>query len=762
MARMTGISAVVAVGVLLCGLAEAKVERPDKAIEPASCVTAECHVSVKAYKLLHAPVNVNACDACHQVDDAKKHTFTHVRKDAQLCTFCHEFNVGGVPVVHAPVAKGQCLGCHNPHGGMDKRFTRENTVKGMCGSCHEDVARGMKHLHTPVTEGKCDSCHTSHASRFPKLLYAEGDALCHTCHREFQDQVAAVRFPHQAMKDGCSKCHLPHGSAYAKHIKQPIVELCSSACHEDVRKAMTLTKFKHGGMNQERSCVNCHMPHGSDLATSMRDTPLKLCMECHGDKVKTDRGYVVAGLPELKDPKTNKHGPINDGRCGACHEVHGSNQTKLLVLSNQKGFYQEMVADSYRLCFNCHDMALAAAKQTVGATDFRNGTDNLHFIHVNEKRGHNCNVCHASHASTVARHVNESVQFGKWRLPIAFKATETGGTCTPGCHAEYPYDRVRPVPPPTTRPTRPWPPEKVAGGTAAPSDPAAPLKWGLTSVDGSELKVPHPGQPTILVFSRPKNTEQPYLLQLLRAVADPTRAQVVLVVSGDDAFQEARKLSDARIVPGHIVVDTKEELRERLQVNVWPTTLVIRSDGTQAARISGAPDNLAHSLIAYLDFASGKIDRLTLTQRLATRLAVGDTPARKAARELQSFQRMIEAGKAAQAREALEKAIAEQPEATSLQVAMIKLLTAEGQATEAIQAIDRLKADALPPGETEVLRARAHMQMKQWNAAAKVLTQAINKSPKLGEAHYLLAQLYEKSGDFQKAALHYRAALDIK
>ena len=45
-------------------------------------------------------------------------------------------------------------------------------------------------------------------------------------------------------------------------------------------------------------------------------------------------------LPELADPRTIKHGPINDGQCGACHEVHGSDHTALLVKLNAGKLYQ--------------------------------------------------------------------------------------------------------------------------------------------------------------------------------------------------------------------------------------------------------------------------------------------------------------------------------------------------------------------------------------------------------------------------------------
>jgi hypothetical protein len=37
------------------------------------------------------------------------------------------------------------------------------------------------------------------------------------------------------------------------------------------------------------------------------------------------------------------------------------------------------------------------------------------------------------------------VLFAKWDLPVGFKKSERGGTCLPGCHQEFSYDRVKPV-----------------------------------------------------------------------------------------------------------------------------------------------------------------------------------------------------------------------------------------------------------------------------------------------------------------------------
>jgi hypothetical protein len=37
--------------------------------------------------------------------------------------------------------------------------------------------------------------------------------------------------------------------------------------------------------------------------------------------------------------------------------------------------------------------------------------------------------------------VRDSVPYGNWKMPINFKRNETGGSCAPGCHKEFSYDR---------------------------------------------------------------------------------------------------------------------------------------------------------------------------------------------------------------------------------------------------------------------------------------------------------------------------------
>ena len=101
-------------------------------------------------------------------------------------------------------------------------------------------------------------------------------------------------------------------------------------------------------------------------------------------------------------------------------------------------------SENYDLCFGCHNKDIAKKKYTKTLTNFRDGEYNLHYFHVNRKKGRNCVACHDPHASNQPKHIRYDVPFGAWSYPIAMTKTKTGGTCVVGCHAPKTYDRRNP------------------------------------------------------------------------------------------------------------------------------------------------------------------------------------------------------------------------------------------------------------------------------------------------------------------------------
>lgn len=418
---------------------------PTTAIPATGCVTAECHPGVKEHRAVHAPVAGNGCDACHTLVDPEKHTFSYPRTKTEMCTFCHKMDLTGAAVIHKPLTTGDCLQCHSPHGANGKQFLRGQDMNELCEKCHESVTQGKRMLHGPVAAMACGACHGAHSAPLPKLLLARSRDLCLSCHAEMQAQISQAKFPHKAVEEDCVTCHEPHAANYPMLTRRPPVQMCTDACHAVVKKEFSDAKFPHGAIFGDQGCLSCHTPHGGDLARMMRTAPIDVCMACHDKKIERPGMTAVAGLPEVLDPKEFKHGPIAQGSCSGCHSPHGGDNETRLTKAHPATFYATFDVEKYALCFTCHESQLALMSVTRTVTRFRNGDQNLHYLHVNRARGRSCRACHSTHASRNPMHVQESVPYGTWEIPIRFVPSPTGGQCAAGCHQSLGYDRETPV-----------------------------------------------------------------------------------------------------------------------------------------------------------------------------------------------------------------------------------------------------------------------------------------------------------------------------
>ena len=172
----------------------------------------------------------------------------------------------------------------------------------------------------------------------------------------------------------------------------------------------------------------------------MRADGVSTCLKCATGRPGGATQLMKRLLAENKD----HHGPIRDKDCAGCHTPHGGEHFRLLKDDYPKEFYAPFQAENFSLCFQCHDPALPRDEKTTTLTDFRDGDRNLHFVHVNKTpKGRTCRACHETHASELPNHIRKSVPFGKWPLPVNFIKNENGGSCAPGCHALYTYDRKK-------------------------------------------------------------------------------------------------------------------------------------------------------------------------------------------------------------------------------------------------------------------------------------------------------------------------------
>lgn len=147
-------------------------------------------------------------------------------------------------------------------------------TENVCYQCHADV-RGQFNLpaHHPVPEGRmaCSECHPPHKGRAHmggSTSLLDQDESCLRCHPA---QRGPHVFQHEAMREGCSTCHQPHGSVNAKMLTIRDANLCLR-CHPTLPGAQ-IGGIAHGDQLQRGTCwsAGCHEAvHGSRVSSSLR------------------------------------------------------------------------------------------------------------------------------------------------------------------------------------------------------------------------------------------------------------------------------------------------------------------------------------------------------------------------------------------------------------------------------------------------------------------------------------------------------------
>ncbi|MFH1263795.1 MAG: cytochrome c3 family protein [Pseudomonadota bacterium] len=320
------------------------------------------------------------------------------------------------------------LGADGPHANVGAGCVTSQ--------CHVQVAK-KKFKHDFIMEGECNSCHVPPSKKEGAAPSKIGSQACTTCHTDFSvEEAKAPKKIHEVMKEGCSSCHAPHDSDQSRLLTDKVPDLCTT-CHTNIQENLDKMNFKHGGLAFKEQCMTCHDPHLSDQAYLLKKQESPLCFGCHGKIEKEVKGAAY------------KHGPVAKGDCVGCHQIHEPKQfPKLLKTTLAAGLYAPFEPASYAFCFSCHehDEKMVKLEQTDAATNFRNGTTNLHFVHVRKGfKTHTCRNCHSPHASSQPKLIRTSVSFFEWEIPLHYRPTKTGGSCESGCHPTYSYDREKPA-----------------------------------------------------------------------------------------------------------------------------------------------------------------------------------------------------------------------------------------------------------------------------------------------------------------------------
>ena len=177
-----------------------------------------------------------------------------------------------------------CESCHGPgskhiEASADKRKFIVNPGKeaGACFACHLDThAQFNLPQHHPVLEGRmnCVQCHDPHGLDIMKpargLAMGRQNESCSQCHRE---QTKPHVYEHEALREGCTVCHQPHGSINAKLLVQRDNNLCLKCHAQSVTAGLTRGRVNIGFVDHTDklpmggcSSSGCHTAiHGSNV-----------------------------------------------------------------------------------------------------------------------------------------------------------------------------------------------------------------------------------------------------------------------------------------------------------------------------------------------------------------------------------------------------------------------------------------------------------------------------------------------------------------
>lgn len=232
--------------------------------------------------LMHGGKGVT-CESCH--GPAKAHVesggdvtkifrFTKAtpKQVDEKCLSCHLGTHASFDRSAHGAAGVSCISCHSNHAFQSDAHLLKVEEPKLCYSCHTDVkAAFAQPFHHKVNEGLlvCSDCHNPHGTLQDKLLKTNADqnAVCTKCHAE---TLGPFVYEHPPLKlEGCTSCHLPHGSPNARLLTRSNVNSLCLQCHSaSMNFTAPGTPSFHNQANQYQACTNCHVQiHGSNASS---------------------------------------------------------------------------------------------------------------------------------------------------------------------------------------------------------------------------------------------------------------------------------------------------------------------------------------------------------------------------------------------------------------------------------------------------------------------------------------------------------------
>jgi len=234
--------------------------------------------------------DTKACESCH--GPGSKHADSmdaaDIRNPAKLppaeadatCLVCHLNKPTQVGRINGSHAKNEvaCVACHSVHkNGPNGLVARKKAdINQLCASCHTDVwASFQQPFRHKLPEGamSCVDCHNPHGSSLPHNLQtvSANEPGCLKCHGNLAGPFVYEHPPVET--DGCTACHMPHGSPNTKMLTRNDVRFVCLECHTNLPTPTAASASTIGSVPPAfhnllspmfRNCTVCHQQiHGS-------------------------------------------------------------------------------------------------------------------------------------------------------------------------------------------------------------------------------------------------------------------------------------------------------------------------------------------------------------------------------------------------------------------------------------------------------------------------------------------------------------------
>lgn len=231
-----------------------------------------------------------ACESCHGPGSkhAESTSPADIKNPARLkpaladriCLNCHLNQPTHVGRINNSHVKNQvaCISCHSIHSkGPEGLVARKAAdINQQCATCHPAVwASFQQPFRHRLPEGamSCVDCHNPHGSFFPANIqtYQANEPGCFKCHSE---KMGPFTFEHSPVRtDGCTACHMPHGTNNPRMLTRAEVRFVCLECHANLPVPASAPGTPLGTVPpafhdlrspQFRNCTMCHQKiHGS-------------------------------------------------------------------------------------------------------------------------------------------------------------------------------------------------------------------------------------------------------------------------------------------------------------------------------------------------------------------------------------------------------------------------------------------------------------------------------------------------------------------